>query len=171
MTSPRPSLLVSKAGYTSEMDYSSHQHGPEASGLPSILIATDPPPRFRHAPHSAPSLASSASAMSIPGVQEIEDVPPALPPPPFPFGKPPNSDYREPRRDNSFSSFSSREPSLFGSFSNSMGDRRDGPIVRVDRDEGYASLSSTRYGMSLHMRRRLPHVCCCGYHRRPYPSH
>lgn len=128
------------------MDYNSRQHGPEASGLPSILIASDPPPRFRHAPHSTPSLSSSTSAMSIPGVQEIEEVPPALPPPPFPFGKPPNSDYREPRRDNSFSSFSSREPSLFGSFSNSMRDRRDGPIVRVDRDEGYASLSSTRYG-------------------------
>lgn len=86
--------------------------------------------------------------MSIPGVREIDEVPPALPPPPFPFGKPPSSDYREPRRD-SFASFSSREPSLFGSFSNSMGDARDGPIVRVERDEGYASLSSTRYGTNL----------------------
>ena len=87
--------------------------------------------------------------MTIPGVREIEEVPPALPPPPFPLGKPPNSDHREPRRD-SFASFSSRDPSLFGSsFGNSMGDHRDGPIVRVERDEGYASLSSTRYGTSL----------------------
>lgn len=86
--------------------------------------------------------------MTIPGVREIEEVPPALPPPPFPLGKPPSSDYREPRRD-SFASFSSREPSLFGSsFGNSM-DHRDGPVVRVERDEGYASLSSTRYETSI----------------------
>lgn len=93
--------------------------------------------------------------MSIPGVKEIEEVPPALPPPPFPFGKPPNyPDYKEPRRDDSFASLS-RESSLFGSFPNSMGDQRDGPIVRVDRDEGYSSLSSTRYGTSLFYDRSL----------------
>lgn len=149
-----PSSYLSLGHVFEKMDYSSRQHGPEASALPSILIATDPPPRLGHMPHSNPSYSSSTSAMSIPGVREMEEVPPALPPPPFPFGKPPNSDYREPRH-GSFASFSSREPSLFGSFSNSMGDHhhhhhhRDGPIVRVDRDEGYASLSSTRYGTTL----------------------
>lgn len=134
----------------------SRQRGPEAPTLPSIFIATDPPPRFCHEPHSTSSPTPATSAMTIPGVREIEEVPPALPPPQFPLGKPPNSDYREPRR-GSFASFSSREPSLFGSsFGNSMGDHRDGPVVRVERDEGYASLSSTRYGSSLSRGLRRP---------------
>ena len=83
--------------------------------------------------------------MSIPGIHRVEDVPPPLPPPQFPFGKPPGSDYKEPQRDL-FGSFSAREPSLFGSGSfSSMGDRRDRtPVLKVDKDEGYASLSSTR---------------------------
>ncbi|MBE3043146.1 hypothetical protein IMZ48_11360 [Candidatus Bathyarchaeota archaeon] len=130
------------------MEYTSLHRGPEASALPSILIAPDPPPRFRHVPDSTPPLSTSTSAMSIPGVHEMEVVPSAKPPPRYPFGKPPNDNW-EPRHD-SFASFSPREPSLFGSgsFSNRMGDHRDGPILRVDRDEGYASLSSTRYGRS-----------------------
>lgn len=158
MTSPRalpphPLARIQTRPPDPTMEFGRQQRGPEVSPLPSIFIATDPLPRFRHAPHSMTSSSpiSTTTAMTIPGVQRVEEVPPPLPPPQFPFGKPPNSDYREqPSRRDSFASFGSREPSLFGcSFGNSMDDHRGGaPIVRVERDEGYASLSSTRYETS-----------------------
>lgn len=132
----------------------SRQHGPEASSLPSIFIASDPPDRYRSPTQAMPfeqfSSSTSAIAMSIPGAARHEVVPPPLPPPQFPFGRPPGSDFKEPRRD-SFGSFSAREPSLFGSGSfESMGHRRDrAPLLKVEKDEGYASLSSTRSKDSL----------------------
>lgn len=81
--------------------------------------------------------------MPIPGMESKHFVPPALPPPPEPFGETtPRPDDRRGRRDYAHSSFVSG----YGSMCSSFADERPA-LKRRDTagsmDEGYASLSST----------------------------
>jgi hypothetical protein len=124
-------------------------------GPPSIYIDQNPSERFYGSSRSSfgGGVYSSSPAMSIPGASTREDVPPPLPPPRFPLSNTSHCDPRSRSRlDSSYSQpFSPRDPS-YGSFGTSLSDdrphykrRESSTTIKPERDEGYASLSSTRY--------------------------
>lgn len=121
-----------------------------ASAAPAIFIQ---PTSDRHG-HAEPyGIYSSSVAMSIPGSVDPRDAPPPPLPPPRHF--PPDGPYPEEPRDypRSPASFSPRSGGQVGSISSLMEHykKRDMGHVKMEKDEGYASLSSAGSTRSVTM--------------------
>ncbi|CEI67496.1 hypothetical protein FVEN_g5599 [Fusarium venenatum] len=117
------------------------QYREPAPALPSIIVPTSGDRHRANHHHDSPF--SRSLAMSIPGIQR-DDVPPPLPPPKYPGYDQPSAlaeNMRE-KREYAQGSFASGYGSMNSSF------HEDRPSYQrrsntSDRDEGYASYSST----------------------------
>jgi hypothetical protein len=118
----------------------------EPPALPSIIVPT-PGDRYRsHTSHHGIPY-SGSPAMSIPGLQTREDVPPPLPPPRYPGYDQPSAlaeNMRE-KREYAQGSFASGYGSMTSSYHEDRPSyqRRSNTAIYGERDEGYASYSST----------------------------
>ncbi|SCO78187.1 related to zinc finger protein [Fusarium oxysporum] len=123
------------------------QYREPALGLPSIIVPTSGD-RFRsHASHHHELPFSGSPAMSIPGMPPRDDVPPPLPPPRYPGFDQPSAlaeSMRE-KREYAHGSFASGYGSMNSSYHEDRPSyqRRSNTGAFGDRDEGYASYSST----------------------------
>ena len=124
------------------------QYMEPAPALPSIIV---PPPgdRYRsHASHHELPFGRSP-AMSIPGIQATDNVPPPLPPPRYIPGpdQPPHPEDKRDNREHAHGYFASG----YGSMNSSYHEDRPSYQRRNttgDRDEGSVSYTSTdRYGI------------------------
>ncbi|KAF7561550.1 hypothetical protein G7046_g2591 [Stylonectria norvegica] len=116
--------------------------------IPSIIVPSAD--RFRsRTTHHDMGFGGRSPAVSIPGLHEQDNVPPPLPPPPYLPGNEPPQHHQDmkPRRDYgpSAASFASGYGSMASSFAEDRPSymRRDMSSMLGDRDEGYASYSST----------------------------
>lgn len=129
------------------------QYREPAPALPSIIVPTSGD-RFRsHASHHHELPFSGSPAMSIPGMPPRDDVPPPLPPPRYPGFDQPSAlaeSMRE-KREYAHGSFASGYGSMTSSYHHEdrpSYQRRSNTGAFGERDEGYASYSSTdRYGV------------------------
>ncbi|KAF5637375.1 zinc finger protein [Fusarium tjaetaba] len=123
------------------------QYREPAPALPSIIVPTSGD-RFRsHASHHHELPFSGSPAMSIPGMPPRDDVPPPLPPPRYPGFDQPSAlaeSMRE-KREYAHGSFASGYGSMNSSYHEDRPSyqRRSNTGVFGERDEGYASYSST----------------------------
>jgi hypothetical protein len=124
---------------------------PASETLPACNQETKPDQREQGQLRGPPDMSMGRRyAMSIAGSEkQLNDVPPALPPPPFPLGNPAHqhphhpSDMLKSRRVFGSLASSSRN---YGSLKSSFDDRPN--YTRRDHDhvdEGYASMSTDRY--------------------------
>ncbi|KAM5352858.1 hypothetical protein ACJ41O_005580 [Fusarium nematophilum] len=118
-----------------------------APALPSIIVPSGD--RFRsHASHHEMPFGRSP-AMSIPGIQTPDDVPPPLPPPRYVPGPDQPHHPEDMREKRDYSHGTGSFASGYGSMNSSYAEdrpsyqRRDTYSTIGDRDEGYASYSST----------------------------
>lgn len=117
---------------------------PASAAAPAIYIQSSSSDRYGHSePHG---IYSSSVAMSIPGSVDPRDAPPPPLPPPRFF--PPDGPYPEESQSHyhrSPASYSPRSGSQLGSIGSSLMDyrKRDASsYIKMEKDEGYASLSS-----------------------------
>ncbi|KPA36997.1 transcription factor [Fusarium langsethiae] len=119
------------------------QYREPAPALPSIIVPASGDRHRAHASHHDLPFSRSL-AMSIPGMPSRDDVPPPLPPPKYPGYDQPSAlaeNMRE-KREYAHGSFASG----YGSMNSSFQEDRPSYQRRIntsDRDEGYASYSST----------------------------